>query len=381
MFDYRSVLNFVKFAQERFDLRQDMADEKEIQSDIWNSIELRGTNLWALIFAIIIASVGLNINSTAVIIGAMLISPLMGPLIGFGYGLGIHDFDLVKKSARSLFFAMLASLVVSTIYFLISPLGEAHSEILARTKPTIWDVIIALSGGLTGMIANTRKSKSNVIPGVAIATALMPPLCTAGFGIATFQPALFFGAFYLFFINSIFIAFGSMIIVRILNLNIVDIPNNILKNKLERYIMVTIVLTILPSLFIAYSIVQEELEDQRVKNFIESEVRSRDVVVINKQIDLKDGKKILKLVVFQQNPKDSDLNGLTEKLKNYNLENFRLELREFNKETDPETIKAEILNEVSQKYNNEVLSLLSKQNQTALEKSNDQNNEATQKRF
>src|SRR5690606_38047795 len=144
-----------------------------------------GTNLWILIFAILIACVGLNVNSTAVIIGAMLISPLMGPILGMGYGLATYDFNLFRKSLINFGFAVASGLVASTLYFMVTPSGEAHSELLARTQPNIYDVIIALAGGLAGIVAISSKQKGNVIPGVAIATALMPPLCTAGYGLAT----------------------------------------------------------------------------------------------------------------------------------------------------------------------------------------------------
>ena len=192
-----------------FDLRQEKEDEQETIDSLKKGVEFRGTNLWVLIFAIFLASLGLNTNSTAVIIGAMLISPLMGPIMGFGLGLGIADFDLVKRSLRNYLTATLFSVVTATIYFLISPISEAQSELLARTSPTIYDVLIAFFGGLAGIVAGSTKSKGNVIPGVAIATALMPPLCTAGFGLATGNLSYFLGAFYLYFINTVFISLST----------------------------------------------------------------------------------------------------------------------------------------------------------------------------
>lgn len=167
------------------DIRQEQENEQETIESIKKGVEFKGTNLWVLIFATFIASLGLNTNSTAVIIGAMLISPLMGPIMGFGLGLGIADFDLIKRSFRNFATATLFSVITSSIYFLISPINEAQSELLARTQPTLYDVLIAFFGGLAGIVASSTKSKGNVIPGVAIATALMPPLCTAGFGLAT----------------------------------------------------------------------------------------------------------------------------------------------------------------------------------------------------
>ena len=187
-----------------FSLDNYKSSEQEVIESITKSVEFKGINVWVLVFAIFIASIGLNVDSAAVIIGAMLISPLMGPIMGIGLGAGIYDFELIKKAGRNLLVMMVISLITSTTYFLISPLREAQSELLARTTPTIWDVLIALFGGLAGIVATSTKEKGNVIPGVAIATALMPPLCTAGFGLATGNMYYFGGALYLFFLNEHF---------------------------------------------------------------------------------------------------------------------------------------------------------------------------------
>lgn len=170
---------------------------------IKKDIDFRGPNVYILICSIIIASIGLNVNSAPAIIGAMLISPLMGPILGMGLSIGTYDWSTLKRSLHSLGIAIFVSLLTSFIYFQISPLQEIQQELLARTRPTILDVFIALFGGFAGIIAGSRKEKTNVIPGVAIATALMPPLCTAGFGLATGNYSFFLGALYLFFINSV----------------------------------------------------------------------------------------------------------------------------------------------------------------------------------
>jgi uncharacterized hydrophobic protein (TIGR00271 family) len=166
---------FLRELRSSFDLRGDMDDPAEIEASIRQGIKTRGTNMWILMFAILVASIGLNVNSTAVIIGAMLISPLMGPIMGLGYGTGVHNFQLIRQSLRSLGIFIFLSLLTSTIYFLLTPLTEAQSELLARTAPNLWDVLIATFGGMAGIIGVTRREKSTVIPGVAIATALMPP--------------------------------------------------------------------------------------------------------------------------------------------------------------------------------------------------------------
>ena len=193
-----------EFMKGRFSLDEDKAQRDEVVASVSKGVEFRGVNLWVLIFATMIASLGLNVNSAAVIIGAMLISPIMGPIMGVGLALGINDFELLKKSLRNLALMFIVAIITSTVYFFISPLSSNSSELLARTVPTTYDVLIALFGGLAGIVAQTRQDRtSTVIPGVAIATALIPPLCTAGFGLATGQFRFFIGAFYLFFINSV----------------------------------------------------------------------------------------------------------------------------------------------------------------------------------
>ena len=211
--DKNKVTEFLKHrVLERFALGADAASQEEVNSNIHKGIMIRGTNLWVLIFAIFIASLGLNTNSTAVIIGAMLISPLMGPIIGMGYSMGVYDFNLLKESLRNFLFMIVVSLITSAVFFTLPLITSTQSELLARTQPTTYDILIALFGGLAGMVAQTRKDRTGtVIPGVAIATALMPPLCTVGYGLATFQFRFMLGALYLFTINSIFIALASFI--------------------------------------------------------------------------------------------------------------------------------------------------------------------------
>lgn len=205
---------FEKVLLDVFDLNADRASMEEISERIESGALLKGTNMAILILAMFIASIGLNMNSTAVIIGAMLISPLMGVIMAIGYGIATYDTAYVRKSFLKLLFQIGFCILTSTIYFYISPISTASSELLARTEPTIWDVLIALFGGLAGIIGITRKEKSNVIPGVAIATALMPPLCTAGYGIATHSLKFFSGALYLFCINGVFICLSTFIVLK-----------------------------------------------------------------------------------------------------------------------------------------------------------------------
>lgn len=253
-------------------LREDKAEDAEIDQALRAGVEMRGTNLWVLMFAIFIASIGLNVNSTAVIIGAMLISPLMGPIMGIGYGMGVYDFQLVRTALKNLGVAVFISLATSVIYFLITPLSEAQSELLARTTPTIWDVLIALFGGLAGIVGATRKEKSNVIPGVAIATALMPPLCTAGYGIANGNWAYFGGAFYLFTINSVFIALSSAVVIRAFHVEKKHFVDERTSRRVKAYAMAAAVMTMIPSIYLAYQLVQDELFKSRAAHFIETEL-------------------------------------------------------------------------------------------------------------
>lgn len=241
-----------------FNLESELDNPDRIHEEIIKGIAFKGTNLWILVFAIIVASVGLNMNSTAVIIGAMLISPLMGPINGMGYSIATYNYDLFKQSIKNFSFAVLASLIASTTYFALSPISTAHSELLARTSPSIYDVMIAFFGGLAGIVAISSKQKGNVIPGVAIATALMPPLCTAGYGLATTQFEYFFGAMYLFTINTVFIAIASVVISQILKFPIRSLVDKQYKVKVNRWITAVILIVLLPSIYFGYGLVQKE---------------------------------------------------------------------------------------------------------------------------
>lgn len=251
-------------------LEAEVDDFDLIHTNIEKEINFKGTNLWILIFAIFVASIGLNMNSTAVIIGAMLISPLMGPINGMGYSIATYNFELFRRSVKNFTFAVIASLLTSFIYFSISPISTAHSELLARTSPSIYDVLIALFGGLAGIVAISSRLKGNVIPGVAIATALMPPLCTAGYGLATAQFFYFFGALYLFTINTVFIAFSSIIVSQILKFPIRTNISSSQKTKINRWISLVISLIFIPSIYFGYQLVKKEQFVENAKSFVKN---------------------------------------------------------------------------------------------------------------
>lgn len=277
-----------------FNLDDELENPELVYQEISKGVVFRGTNLWILIFAIIIASVGLNMNSTAVIIGAMLISPLMGPINGIGYSIATYDFELLQKSLKNFLFAITASLIASTIYFSLSPISTAYSELLARTSPTIYDVLIALFGGLAGIVAISSRQKGNVLPGVAIATALMPPMCTAGYGLATAQWTYFFGALYLFLINTIFIAIASVWISQVLKFPIRgEIPEK-RKLRIDRTITLIISIVLLPSIYFGWKLVQHEKFIQKANRYVQNVSRVEGNYLLKHDIDA--GERSIQLV-------------------------------------------------------------------------------------
>lgn len=307
-------------------LTHEQEDVTIIHDTIEQGIVFRGTNLWILVFAILVASVGLNMNSTAVIIGAMLISPLMGPINGIGYSVATYDVDLLKRSLKNLAFASSAGLIASTIYFLLTPIHTEHSELLARTSPSIYDVLIASFGGFAGIIAISSKNKGNVIPGVAIATALMPPLCTAGYGLSIGNWGYFLGAIYLFIINSVFIALSSMVVTQLLKM-----PKKTpwlareIKNKNITIIFVGL-LTVVPSFYLGITFVRKEKFKSHADYFVE-------------RVSLWDGNYLLDKKIYPENKKiiliyggnDIDKKSekrLREKAKDLNLGDAKIVIRQ-----------------------------------------------------
>jgi uncharacterized hydrophobic protein (TIGR00271 family) len=329
-----SIFNFIN-------LHHGEEQKEKVLENVISNISFRGSNLWILACAIIIASIGLNVNSTAVIIGAMLISPLMGPIVGAGFALGTYNFRLLKKSIKSLLIATFVSLAVSALYFYLSPFKDVQSELLSRTAPNIYDVLIAFFGGLVGVIAITRVEKGNPIPGVAIATALMPPLCTAGFGLATSNFPFFFGAFYLYTINCFFICIATFFVVKFLKY-----PSSIIDNKYEkriRYgISVLILVMIIPSFYLAYNLFNEKKFTRTAEQFIQKEFENNGYTVIYKKIG------------YNSNPKTIDIAFLNktfskEQIASYNkmLADNGLAGTKLNISQDDTDIKSEILSEIN----------------------------------
>lgn len=260
--------DFSSFIRGLTNIRKDI-DKSAADASIRKNIYFRGPNVWILAFSIIVASVGLNVNSTAVIIGAMLISPLMGPIFGIGLGLGVNDTLLIKGGLKNLLVMVFISVLASCLYFLITPLKLANpTELLARTNPSIYDVIIALFGGAAGMLELCRKEKGTVLSGVAIATALMPPLCTAGYGIASGHLSYFLGAIYLFFINGIFIILATYIMVKYLEFDEIQFANETTGKRVKHFITLVVILVAVPSIWSATIMIRDNRFSQNVSSFI-----------------------------------------------------------------------------------------------------------------
>ncbi|NLB63071.1 MAG: DUF389 domain-containing protein [Fibrobacter sp.] len=318
------------FAQKfllQFSLEEDSAHEEETIAYIKKGVEFQGVNAWVLVFAIFIASIGLNVNSTAVIIGAMLISPLMGPIMGMGLSVGIFDFALLKRSFTNLSFMVVISIATSFLYFLISPLTTASSELISRTTPTIWDVGVAFFGGMAGIIVGASKDKGNPIPGVAIATALMPPLCTAGYGLANRQLDFFFGGFYLFFINTVMIGFSTVLVVRLLRFKQASIPDTTQRVRVKRTITTIVIITVLPSIWLAFNIVEKNVFEVRLNDFMNSELSFPNSQVILRNFDTKPRKSATFLLIGEPIPEPA-IHKARESLNKFRLQDADIIIRQ-----------------------------------------------------
>jgi uncharacterized hydrophobic protein (TIGR00271 family) len=370
-FPFKTIIKDLKlFFQDRFNLHEDEASEKATIADIKGDIAFRGANLWILIFAILVCSVGLDINSTAVVIGAMLISPLMGPIMGVGLGIGIYDIALIGGALKNLAIAVILSVLTSALYFWISPLDVAKSELLARTSPTLWDVFIALFGGLAGIIASSRKEKSNAIPGVAIATALMPPLCTAGFGIATAQWTYVMGAMYLFFINSVFISVSTYLIVLLLGYSKKEFVDAKREKKVKRYILLFVIVTIVPSIYTAYNVVLETLFTKNANNFIHHELTFENTQVISSKLVFDNETKRIEVTFFGEPIDSLEIETRKQKLEKYNLAQTELVVRQgYQREKDIDLATIEQLN---LQLKTGIIEELYKKNEDLLKSKNDQ---------
>ncbi len=349
---------FVQYVRDLVNIADD-TDPHTTMANIIKGVEFRGDNIWVLFFAIIIASVGLNMNSTAVIIGAMLISPLMGPIMGLGLAVGINDNELLKKSLKNFGIMVLISIIASTFYFFITPIDNAQSELLARTQPTIYDVFIAVFGGLAGILASSRKQeKVTVVSGVAIATALMPPLCTAGFGLGTGQIVYSLGALYLFFINSFFIALATFVMVRYLHFPQKTFINKDRERKVKRNIMIFAIIVVVPSVFIAFDVVKEtSFKSQAIKyvSDIENSIVFDEVQIVTHKSEYKrNGSTItISLVGKSLTPEQEEI--LQKRLEEMGLNNTKLIIKQASGATLDIDTQAEMLQKFIEHKENVIL--------------------------
>ena len=319
----------------------------KVLEHVKSSISFRGSNLWILACAIVIASIGLNVNSTAIVIGAMLISPLMGPIVGAGFALAIYDFELLKKSGKNLLIATVVGLAVATFYFYLSPFKDSQSEILSRTSPNIYDVLIAFFGGLVGVIAITRVEKGNPIPGVAIATALMPPLCTAGYGLAVGNLSYFFGAIYLYTINCFFICISTFLIIKYLNYKPVQTIDVKSEKRIRYGITALILVMTVPSFYLAYNLLNEKKYSQNVEEFINNEFLDKGFTLIYKKTHFNAKPKSIELAFLNEKFSDDEIKDLNMKLIDYKLPETKLIIKQ-----DLKDLKSEILNEIGNQSKN-----------------------------
>ncbi|WP_320934912.1 TIGR00341 family protein [Bacteroides nordii] len=320
--DNRNIFAVKSFLREYLDLRKDKDNELETIDSIRKGVEFKGANLWILIFAIFMASLGLNVNSTAVIIGAMLISPLMGPIMGVGLSVGLNDFELMKRSLKSFLITTAFSVTTATVFFLFTPIAEAQSELLARTSPTIYDVFIALFGGLAGVVALSTKEKGNVIPGVAIATALMPPLCTAGYGLASGNLIYFLGAFYLYFINSVFISLATFIGVRVMHFQRKEFVDKKREKTVRKYIILIVVLTMCPAVYLTFGIIKSTFYETAANHFINTELNFENTQVLDKKVSYEHRE--IRVVLIGPEVPEASIALARSKMKQYKLEETKL---------------------------------------------------------
>lgn len=333
------LLNKVK---KIIDIESDSSKLSSIET-IKKDVYLRGANIFYLICSAILASVGLDVGSPAVIIGAMLISPLMSPILGVGLSLGIHDKESFFISLREFFFSIILSLFISSIYFSLTPLGHPTSEILARTKPTALDILVAFFGGVAGIIAITRSKIANALPGVAIATALMPPICVAGFGLATAKFEFFFGAFYLFFINAVFISFSSYLIVRYLRFPFKEYldKKKLLRTRIIIYLFVLFVA--IPSFIIFYNVISDAKLNRNLNKFVREQIQSQDIEILDwKFIHGKNNENVLNVYTVGNKIPQKKLDSINLMLSNFGIENTKVKIFQLSDEKGIENIKGEL---------------------------------------
>lgn len=287
-------------------------------------VTLRGYNIWILICSVFLASIGLDVNSTAVIIGAMLISPLMSPILGIGLSIGMHDKELFLRSFKNLAVATVISLFVSTLYFKITPFGDITSELLSRTHPTFLDVMVAFFGGIAGIISSSRSQVTNAIPGVAIATALMPPLCTAGYGLASGQWNFFFGAFYLFFINALFISLSTYLIVKYLKFPVKEYIDKAKQRRYTQWSWFLVVLALIPSIYFLVTVYRESRDKKVIESVVISALEKDGNEVLKWELEKQDSANFVNIYYSGLQLPEPKLRAMEETCRNNGIRSCRI---------------------------------------------------------
>ncbi len=318
-----------KFLEQILDLRA-TSDFEKAKATISEGVSLKGYNLWILLCGALLASLGLDTNSTAVIIGAMLISPLMSPILGTGISVAVHDKHLLIRSLRNLASAVLVSLAASVLYFLLTPLGEVTPELQTRTFPTLLDVLIALFGGIAGIISISRRENTNAIPGVAIATALMPPLCTAGFGIANGRLDYFLGAFYLFFINAVFITLTTYLISKYLHFPTRKFVDEKLERKYSRWLAVISIIVLAPSIYFLYTVYKKEVIKKEIDALVISPIRKHGNEILKWEMEKIDTAVWIKVYHSGKVLEDSLKKAIDSTLTMHNMKIYKLKAMRVN---------------------------------------------------
>ena len=344
-----------KFLKKLISIDDEVSPKKTIGSII-SEIEFKGSSIWILICSIVVASIGLNNNSNAVIIGAMLISPLMGPIRGIGLSLATNDFKILIRSLINFGVMVGVSLLASYIFFLITPLKAETSELLLRTKPYVFDILIAFFGGLAGIIAaatSTKNAGLTVIPGVAIATALMPPLCTVGYGMAVGNWEYFVGAFYLFSLNSVFICLSTFLIIRLLKFPKVEFVNPKTEKKVKLYVIVVLLLIVIPSILKFSDIIKESIFNQNANEFVDKTILiDNQLELVKNEFVYYDDSSLITLHVGGTYVDESTKKQWRNQMQNYDLSNVKLKIVNLSsKELDEAALLNKLLENNNQKFN------------------------------
>ena len=325
-----------------FNVSADLEPQDVTEASIRSGVSFKGAQLLILVFAIFMASLGLNTDNVAVIIGAMLISPLMGPIIGMGLGIGINDYPLLQRGLKNVLMAVLGALAASAVYFLISPQYEDGSQLLARTSPSIYDVFIALFGGAAGIVSIACKNKGQVLPGVAIATSLMPPLCTAGYGLATLQPQFFFGALYLFFTNMVFILFATWIGVKMMRFKPVVIKDKVKAHRVQTIVYAIVTITIGLSAYLTVQMISKNIFIINATAFVNHEMVFPNTQVLSHKEYISEGRRHIDVTLIGEAlPKDSLQLAMLNKLDSVGLSGTILTIKQgFSLGTTPDNSKS-----------------------------------------